>query len=1265
MKKSLKAMIASATLLLATSVLAGCGNKEPMIPVASVHEHTFSENWEASDSSHWHKATCEHTDVMSGVEDHKFGTWDRRTEPTETEEGVQYRTCTVCNYEQTAAIARLDHQHVFSQAWEADDDNHWHKATCHTNVYSNFEAHTYGNWSVKVAPTETTKGLKERVCSVCNHKETAEVDMTLHVHTYASEWSTSKEAHWHAATCEHASEGVRKDYEVHAFTNWIVDEASTETVKGFKYRTCEVCGYREEEELPLADHVHTFANEYSSNEVEHWYAATCGHNNVRDAVEAHTWGAWNTEAQSTETVHGRRWRKCIECDYIQNEELPLANHVHTYSNEWSKNATEHWKAATCGHDDSRKDVGEHSFGAWTVDNASTCCNQGTKHRVCSVCGYVENAAAELNNDAHSFANTWTYDENTHWHAATCGHAVKGSEAAHNMRSSASYPTWNDPRMCTTCGYIAQPAGKNTTQGIPFGYVTIEQFSRVYFTFTLQSASQIKLDFIMEDKANCQALLYVYDAQGNNAGISGAWLRNAPFNSTRTVPAGQYFILISNNQTNCTEFDVLIHNFTYVYDKAEVESMDITADEVTANYTMYKYTPKYGVSQDIAYYSIENEAGDELQVFTDGKSMQTPNFYQNGIVSYRNKSGSTIYTYTPRFIYRSPEINQSPYTILERNEEGVKLGVSMANFLKAIKTDTGGFAKIQNSTYKSYTSLNANLVAWFCSKIADFTPSYWTYKDGNYSCRYNYYPFFAADDNEYDLDANTAEMSYIAEDGIFYAKNPAYGYNGVKLVNTTNASFSRFYYYSNATEYGNDSRRNTYASSTFILDENGYDIRFNYLAQAMNTNFTVDSYAYLYDRSDSNTIFEIQPGETYYIFENCNSGADCRFVVDQTRYSFNINANYGDDPEIFTYADKTLANGAHYEQEFRAKNFDPAFRNAVEEPDGKTLIGYSETPDGEVQYLKDAYSSSYSTVKFTAKQDTTIYAKWMDKTDVITTYTNVSDYIYDDTYDEMIYEFKELIDLDLTVKAGDAVNFVYAGGTVLEYMIKEVGYDGNQTARLSAEDSANHDGELPYMIISMDDDTDIHELDGSLVAIKMKQKFAVSYTDNNGVVNDLAVVDKGLPTVMPRADELGMDIYTTDKFFIGWSDSNNDVVATLDGGLYNPVKDTVLTPVYKDKAGSNVVALQYGMEFVEIGGVEYLKLEVLDPSLTITTATHFIVMFNNGSTEEIGVTQILNINGVNLPSGATSASGEILLNVFNLQAKKDMILHANLILADNS
>ena len=90
-----------------------------------------------------------------------------------------------------------------------------------------------------------------------------------------------------------------------------------------------------------------------------------------------------------------------------------------------------------------------------------------------------------------------------------------------------------------------------------------------------------------------------------------------------------------------------------------------------------------------------------------------------------------------------------------------------------------------------------------------------------------------------------------------------------------------------------------------------------------------------------------------------------------------------------------------------------------------------------------------------------------------------------------------------------------------------------------------------------------------------------------------------------------------------------------------------------------------MEFVEIGGVEYLKLEVLDPSLTITTATHFIVMFNNGSTEEIGVTQILNINGVNLPSGATSASGEILLNVFNLQAKKDMILHANLILADNS
>ena len=34
-------------------------------------------------------------------------------------------------------------------------------------------------------------------------------------------------------------------------------------------------------------------------------------------------------------------------------------HTHTYSDKWSSDETQHWHAATCGHDDVKGDVAEH------------------------------------------------------------------------------------------------------------------------------------------------------------------------------------------------------------------------------------------------------------------------------------------------------------------------------------------------------------------------------------------------------------------------------------------------------------------------------------------------------------------------------------------------------------------------------------------------------------------------------------------------------------------------------------------------------------------------------------------------------------------------------------------------------------------------------------------------------------------------------------------------------------------------------------------
>ena len=45
---------------------------------------------------------------------------------------------------------------------------------------------------------------------------------------------------------------------------------------------------------------------------------------------------------------------------------PEPEHVHTFSDKWSKNATHHWKVATCEHSDQISEKAEHKFGNWTT-----------------------------------------------------------------------------------------------------------------------------------------------------------------------------------------------------------------------------------------------------------------------------------------------------------------------------------------------------------------------------------------------------------------------------------------------------------------------------------------------------------------------------------------------------------------------------------------------------------------------------------------------------------------------------------------------------------------------------------------------------------------------------------------------------------------------------------------------------------------------------------------------------------------------------------
>lgn len=91
-----------------------------------------------------------------------------------------------------------------------------------------------------------------------------------HQHTFASDWSSDGEKHWHAATCEHTD--VKADEASHVWGEWSIKTPATHTSAGVKERECSVCHKVVQEAINPLDH--TFDKEVVDNKYLK-SAATC------------------------------------------------------------------------------------------------------------------------------------------------------------------------------------------------------------------------------------------------------------------------------------------------------------------------------------------------------------------------------------------------------------------------------------------------------------------------------------------------------------------------------------------------------------------------------------------------------------------------------------------------------------------------------------------------------------------------------------------------------------------------------------------------------------------------------------------------------------------------------------------------------------------------------------------------------------------------------------------------------------------------------
>lgn len=144
-----------------------------------------------------------------------------------------------------------------------------------------------------------------------------------HVHSFESTYTYNAEEHWRKCNKEGCEQVASRD--VHQLGEYVQTLAPTQTTKGSKEATCSVCGYKDVKEIDELPHVHTFSSEWSSDDNQHWHAATCEHSNEKGSVSNHTFIAdtSKTDVPATETSTGTHYVICSVCGKEKEETVPV------------------------------------------------------------------------------------------------------------------------------------------------------------------------------------------------------------------------------------------------------------------------------------------------------------------------------------------------------------------------------------------------------------------------------------------------------------------------------------------------------------------------------------------------------------------------------------------------------------------------------------------------------------------------------------------------------------------------------------------------------------------------------------------------------------------------------------------------------------------------------------------------------------------------------------------------------------------------------
>ena len=232
-----------------------------------------------------------------------------------------------------------------------------------------------------------------------------------HTHTWATEWSSDGESHWHACTGEGCT--AIADEALHTWDEGEVTTPATYDAAGVRTYTCEVCG-REREEA-IAQLEHTYATEWTYDDDNHWHACTDeGYTDLKADVAAHDWGDGEVTTPATYDAPGVRTYTC-ECGATKTEDI--AQLVHTYADEYSYTSTHHWYA--CVDEGYNQEPGDNDYAFLRKDEAYHVFGEGVlsedgtyKTYTCEDCGYSKTSQIVMAEAGESVILQSTEDSKT-------------------------------------------------------------------------------------------------------------------------------------------------------------------------------------------------------------------------------------------------------------------------------------------------------------------------------------------------------------------------------------------------------------------------------------------------------------------------------------------------------------------------------------------------------------------------------------------------------------------------------------------------------------------------------------------------------------------------------------------------------------------------------------------------------------------------------------------------------------------------------------